>query len=124
MAQLSDPAKWRDWYPGAGSSKYYYQNDTIKGLILNESKKQSIIKTGETDDEVTAVYLMGDKKILTGWQIVSSNNSVTVLWYIDFHLRWYPWEKFTSFLFEKVYDPQLQEGLDNLKTFLERNPQP
>jgi hypothetical protein len=124
MEQISGPANWRNWYPGAGSSKFYYQNDTIKGLILDESKKQTIIKTGASDDEVRAVYLMGNKKIPTGWQIVPANNSVTLQWYIDFHLRWYPWEKFTSFLFDKVYDPQLQEGLDNLKTLLEKNPQP
>jgi hypothetical protein len=122
MEQISDPARWRNWYPGASSSKYYYQNDTIEGLILDESKKQSIIKTGASEDEVTAIYLMGNKKIPTGWQIAAANNSVTIQWYIDFHLRWYPWEKFTSFLFDKVYDPQLQEGLNNLKSLLEKNP--
>ena len=39
---------------------------------------------------------------------------------MGFHLRWYPWEKFTSFMFERIYNPQLQKGLDNLKTFLEK----
>jgi hypothetical protein len=63
-----------------------------------------------------------NKKIPTGWQIVPAidSNSVTVQWYIDFHLHWYPWEKFTSFMFEKVYNPQLKQGLDNLKAFVEK----
>ncbi len=71
---------------------------------------------------MTAVFTFANKKILTGWEIVPTigSNSVTVQWYLDFHLRWYPWEKFTSFMFEKIYNPQLQQGLDNLKAFLEK----
>jgi hypothetical protein len=122
MQQISDPEKWRNWYPGADSSKFFYENDTIKGLILDETKKLSIILTSKKEDEVTAVYILPNKEIPTGWQIASAkkSNSVTVQWYIDFHLRWYPWEKFTSFMFEKVYNPQLQQGLDNLKAFAEK----
>ena len=124
MKQLRDPRNWRNWYPGADSSKFFYENDSIKGLILDESKQRDIIITGKTEGEVTAVYLLSNKKIPTGWKILSVEdpNSVTVQWYIDFHLRWYPWEKFTSFMFEKVYDPQLQNGLNNLKAFVEKKP--
>ena len=126
MEQLSDPKKWRNLYPGADSSNFFYVNDTIKGLVLDEKRKQSIVLTGKKEDEVMAVYILSNKKIPTGWQTASAinANSVTVQWYINFHLRWYPWEKFTSFMFEKVYDPQLQQGLENLKAFLEKQPLP
>ena len=126
MQQIRDPKNWKNWYPGAGSPDFFYENDTIKGLILSETKRQYIILTSIKEDEVTAVYILRNRKTPTGWQIVSAtnSNSVTVQWYIDFHLRWYPWEKFTSFLFEKVYNPQLQRGLDNLKAFAESRPQP
>lgn len=123
MAQLNDPRNWRNWYPGADSSKFVYESDSIKGLMLDEKNKRSIIITEKKENEVTAVYSLTNKKIPTGWKILSveNSNSVTVEWYIDFHLRWYPWEKFTSFMFEKVYDPQLQKGLDNLKAFMEKH---
>ena len=122
MRELDDPSKWKDWYPDAASSKYYYEHDTVKGLVLDEEKNQFIVMTGKNENEVSATYHQRGKKILTGWQIASASNtnSVTVQWYLEFHLRWYPWEKFTSFLFEKVYQPQLQKGLDNLKTLLEK----
>ena len=92
------------------------------GLILNKSKQQYIKITEKKEDEITAVYTLPNKKIQTGWQIATTpdSSSVTVQWYMDFHLRWYPWEKFTSFVFERIYNPQLQKGLDNLKTFLEK----
>jgi hypothetical protein len=122
MEQISNPEKWRNWYPGADSSKFFFKDDSIKGLILDETKKQSVVLASVKDDEVTAVFNLPGKKIPTGWQIspAKDSNSVTVVWYIDFHLRWYPWEKFTSFMFEKVYNPQLQQGLDKLKALLEK----
>jgi hypothetical protein len=122
MDQISNAANWKSWYPGADSSKFFYEAGSIKGLILDEHKKQYIIITGKTQDEVTAEFVLPNKKIPTGWLVASGSgaNSVTIQWYMDFHLRWYPWEKFSSFMFERVYHPQLQQGLDNLKRFLEK----
>jgi hypothetical protein len=122
MDQISNAANWKNWYPGADSSKFFYETDTIKGLILDEHKRQYIVITGRKEDEVTAEYILPNKKIPTGWLIAVNTeaNSVTIQWYMDFHLRWYPWEKFSSFVFERVYHPQLQQGLDNLKRFLEK----
>lgn len=122
MAQIGDPVKWRDWYPNAAASQYFYNAAAIEGLVLNESKKQFIVFLTKNEDSVMAEYRLPNKTIPTGWQVLSSPNSdsVTVQWYINFHLRWYPWEKFTSFVFEKVYHPQLQHGLDNLKSLLEK----
>ena len=122
MDQISHAANWRNWYPGADSSKFFYETDSIKGLILDEHRKQYIIITGSKQDEVTAEYVLPNKKIPTGWLVAANpgGNSVTIQWYMDFHLSWYPWEKFSSFVFEKIYHPQLQQGLDNLKKFLEK----
>lgn len=123
MTQLSNPRNWKNWYPGADSSKFYYLNDTLIGLVLDSSRRRSIVITAVERDEVKAMYLLRDRQIPMGWQLATAANSVTVEWYIDFHLRWYPWEKFTSFLFQRVYSPQLQQGLDNLKTCVERGQQ-
>jgi len=122
MDQISNVANWKNWYPGADSSKFFYETGSIKGLILNERKKQYIIITGRKQDEVTAEFVLTNKKIPTGWLMAANpgEHSVTIQWYIDFYLRWYPWEKFSSFMFERVYHPQLQQGLDNLKKFLEK----
>jgi lipopolysaccharide export LptBFGC system permease protein LptF len=122
MEQLSDPVKWKNWYPNADSSEFFYENGQLKGLILNKSKRQNIIIIKKTENEVIAVYTFTNRKLVTGWQVVASNDSksVTVQWYIDFHLKWYPWEKFSSFMFEKIYNPQLEKGLNNLKALLEQ----
>jgi len=122
MEQIGIPGNWKNWYPEADSSNLFYENNIVKGLILNRAKQRYVIMTGKSEDEVMAVFTLPNKKIQTGWQIIPSTdpNSITVQWYIDFHLHWYPWEKFTSFMFEKIYSPQLQQGLDTLKARLEK----
>jgi hypothetical protein len=85
-------------------------------------KKRYIVINGVKENEVIAAYMLPNREVKTGWQIAASigSNGVTVQWYMEFHLQWYPWEKFSSFMFDRVYDPQLQQGLDNLKALLER----
>ena len=63
----------------------------------------------------------GFRPIVTGWNAIThqSTDSTTVQWYIDFQLRWYPWEKFSSLLFEKNYGVRMEEGLSNLKKLAE-----
>jgi hypothetical protein len=38
---------------------------------------------------------------------------------MDFRLRWYPWEKFSSLLFEKSYGLTMEKGLNNIKKLSE-----
>jgi hypothetical protein len=120
MNQIGNVVNWKNWYPGADSLKSYYEGNVIKGLVLDEHKKRYIVITEKKDNEIKAEYRLPGKKIPTGWLIAANNRSVTIQWYMDFHLCWYPWEKFSSLVFEKVYHPQLQQGLDNLKHYLEK----
>jgi hypothetical protein len=122
MDELSDPARWKDWYPSAQSAELYYENGTTRGLILDDIKKRYIVLVDVKGNEVVAAYVLPNRKVKTGWQVAPSvgYTVVTVQWYMEFHLRWYPWEKFSSFMFERVYGPQLQQGLDNLKSVLEK----
>lgn len=46
-------------------------------------------------------------------------NTVTVHWYMDFHLGWLPWKKFSGLLLEKRYGPAMEQGLDKLKKTIE-----
>jgi hypothetical protein len=103
MVQIKDISNWKNWYPGADSLKL-----TIHFLSVSDSS-------------VTAVNAANNRGE-TGWTVYEANvpNAVTVQWYMDFHLHWYPWEKFSSLLLEKRYGPSMEKGLDNLKKLLEK----
>lgn len=101
---IKDTASWKNWYPGAGSA-------SVLPLI-----------TAFTDSSVTATSTLANgRKGITGWTVYDPGypNIVTLQWYMDFKLRWYPWEKFSGLLFEKRYGPVLEKGLENLRQKLE-----
>lgn len=105
IEQLKDTANWPDWYPGS------------------EGAAALPVITDVTDSSVTATSLPENgRKGITGWNIYQSSApaTVTLQWYMDFKLRWYPWEKFSGLLLEKRYGPVMEKGLDNLKNYLQK----
>ena len=122
LNQLSDAANWKKWYPGADTMELLIAGGKVKGLLL-DSLQGIISISGITDSSVIAATSgPGIREAITGWNIYqyAVPNTVTVQWYMDFHLRWYPWEKFSSLLLEKRYGPVMEKGLSNLKALLEK----
>ena len=104
MLLIRDSTQWKKWYPGAGSATHLPRISSI------------------TDSSVTAATEMDKGRSgITGWNIYPSAepNTITIQWYMDFKLRWYPWEKFSGLLLEKRYGPVMEKGLENLKLLLE-----
>ena len=50
------------------------------------------------------------------------SDSSTVQCWFDFRVRWYPWEKFSSFFFDQQLGPVMEESLSNLKHYVENSP--
>lgn len=122
VKQIKDAANWKNWYPGADTMEFLIVDGRAVGLKM-DSLQGAIRITNVTDSSVTAAIVgQGLRKATTGWNSYQSAapNTITVQWYMDFHLRWYPWEKFSSLLFEKRYGPMMEKGLDNLKKMMER----
>ncbi len=126
MTQISNAANWKNWYPGLDSTKPLYVNGKMKGIIFNQSdaKNPVYIKIDkESENEITAQYVNKKRRpVINGWKIISypAVDSLTVQWYMDFRLPWYPWEKFRSLLFEKLYGSRMEQGLANLKALVEK----
>lgn len=119
-SQINDPANWRNWYPGADSLSPFIKDGKIKGI--GTDSLQALMITTVTDSTVLAANVGPlSKKGETGWNIYKSGtpNTHTIQMYMDFHLRWYPWEKFSSLLLEKRYGPVMEQGLTNLKKLIE-----
>lgn len=125
LGQLNNPINWKRWYPGADTAIFYEVAGQVKGI--STGKQQALIVAGANDSTVTTAMLgPGTKKGGSGWNIYdgSTPNTVTVQWYMDIHLRWYPWEKFSSLLLEKRYGPMMEQGLEKLKNLLEKPGKP
>jgi len=112
---ISQPVNWKSWYPGADTLSLYEADGVIKGIRMPGN--QVLMITGFNDSTVSAANsTSGTERAGMGWNLIQSNkNTVTVQWYMDFKLRWYPWEKFSSLLLEKRYGPVMEQGLAKLK---------
>ena len=75
---------------------------------------------GRNENEVIAEIENSKKKMISGWKTFTYtiSDSITILWYTDLKARWYPWEKFSILVFEKVYGLQMEQGLKNLRQLL------
>lgn len=120
--QISNAANWKKWYPGADTMELLITDGKANGLLMDSL--QGIISITNISDSSVVAATAGPRirEAITGWNIYESNNpnTVTVQWFMDFHLQWYPWEKFSSLLLEKRYGPMMEQGLDKLKRVLEK----
>jgi len=121
MQQINDATNWKNWFPGGDTATSYMEESKITGISIGG--KQALVITEATDSSVLAKNVgPGSKRVTSGWNIYEGRtpNTVTVQWYMDFHLRWFPWEKFSSLLLEKRYGPMMEQGLDKLKNLLDK----
>lgn len=111
FALIDDTSKWKRWHPAfiAGDS-------TRKFAAIHITHKI------EGDSEIV-MYLQqqGKPEVINGWKIYQNNpaDSLTLQWYMDFHLKWYPWQKFGSMLYENTYGTMMEQGLTNIKSLVQ-----
>ncbi len=113
--QISNTSNWKNWYPGADSLPIEKGKEKEAGAFIK-------VNTVTDSTVIANVPGMGPKETTSGWNFYSGTtpNTITVQWYMDFHLRWYPWEKFSGLLLENRYGPMMEQGLTNLKRYLEK----
>jgi Polyketide cyclase / dehydrase and lipid transport len=119
--QISNPKNWKNWYPGADTAVFFLENGVVKG-IRTDAQHVLMIRS-VTDSTVFASHIgPGSGQGDSGWRIYTTPGSekVTLQWFMDFRLRWYPWEKFSGLMFENRYGPEMEKALSKLKWVLEK----
>jgi len=117
-------ANWRYWINGADTAFY-------KQLTSSTTEKDSKIKLGT----YTITVINNDPKyIITSWQGEStreqlnrlelyynaSSNSTIVNWSFTQQLNWYPWERLSAMLHDKVFGPSMEVSLAKLEQVCEK----
>lgn len=109
------------WYTNADSLAVFGKNSHGK-LITEINSPSDDLKVYPIHIVIENGEFVSQRIKEIGWNIIPQQNLdiVTVQWYVDFHLRWYPWEKFSGLLLEKRYGPMMEQGLEKLKKLLEK----
>jgi len=104
VQQLSN---WTDW----------------NAYVQDTAGRFSIRLLQVSDSLVTSEWLAGDKSFSSGIAIYEvRKGTITVQWYFDFKLKWYPWEKIASIVYDRQMGDVMQESLVKLKERIESNP--
>ena len=118
--EVSNIQAWKNWHPALkdlSADNFTYLEDgsmKVKNDILKITRKKS--------DEVIAEFKREEgRPLISGLKLIShlQVDSLSIQWYMDFDLRWYPWEKFRSLFYENIYGIQMEQGLSNLKQLME-----
>lgn len=76
------------------------------------------MQQSQNDSEVVMhLQQAGRPEVTNVWKVYEhqQTDSITLQWYMDFHLKWYPWTKFGSLFFENTYGVMMERGLLNIK---------
>jgi hypothetical protein len=118
---ISQPKDWIRWHPALINLPVNEYTITKEGDV--EVKGTSIRKMGQQNGEVvTELKNENGRPVINGMKLIHhpQSDSLTLQWYMDFHVRWYPWEKFKSLFYEGIYGVQMEQGLASLKELLEQ----
>jgi len=118
---IKDLPQWKQWHPALKTipeNEFQILKDSsinIRGTTISmvERKEDQLVTEMKTDN---------GRPIISGFKIIRHprGDSATLQWYMDFKLRWYPWDKFRSLFYENIYGQQMEQGLLNLKELSER----
>lgn len=113
FALIADTNEWRQWHPA------FIPNDSV-----SKFPTVHITQRSQNDSEIVMHLQQRDKpEVINGWKLYPRPevDSITLQWYMDFHLKWYPWQKFGSLFYESTYGFIMQQGLENIKNIVQKN---
>ena len=97
---IDDLPDWRQWHPAL---KTVPENEFV---VLKDSSVKvqgTTIRVVERKNEELITEMLTDngRPIISALKVIrhQQGDSSTLQWYMDFRLRWYPWEKFKSLFF-------------------------
>jgi hypothetical protein len=101
---IQKEATWHPAYQDSASSKAI---TAMNRKMVSQSDSTYVIQLQQE----------GRRPVKSGWQVYGTpqSDSLTLQWYMDFSLSWYPWEKFSSLFYERTYGTMMEKGLANLK---------
>jgi Polyketide cyclase / dehydrase and lipid transport len=132
--ELSDVKNWNKWLPWiTADSGAVFQLSAVtdqpgsyfrwKGVKLNSAGTMTIQSIKQ--NEILVLHELKDMNNAEGGFRIRStgaNNNVTeVLWYMEYKLKWYPWERFFGIFTDRIIGSAFDKGLEQFKNYIEQS---
>ncbi len=121
--EISNLGTWRKWNELIRRSRNGDTRKTLSDLSDSNRLKNgnlTVYLVKKTADSVITQWQDSSGRSFLGTYIVTEVNGQVILqWNLDFHVRWYPWEKLASMFYDKQLGPIMEQSLLNLRKALE-----
>lgn len=105
--------QWKSW-------NLLVQHDQQTDLTYTKgSVKSNEMEVRFLSADSGAIYTEWKQKdqepVRSAFTITASGDATVLQWYFDFKVKWYPWEKFGSIIFDRQMGPPMERSLDKLR---------
>lgn len=116
--------QWEKWIPGADSV----------GISIEAYDEYKLVKSMKLGSFEITVQTRTDSSIVTNWSSADNplqkstisiyphadGKSATLNWLFEQPVKWYPWERLSTMMFEKIFGIPMELGLEKLKAICEK----
>jgi hypothetical protein len=116
---IKDMNAWKQWIEGMDDPSVHIFSSTESEMGATKVVIDSI-----SNNTVRALWQnkKGKWMVSTIHLYTDSAKPVTVVqWAFEQNVKWYPWEKFGSFMNDKILGPMMEKNLDHLRKLAEKN---
>ena len=117
--EVGNIEQWQYW--NVMTTQDELTNKRFSDSIFSSDQMRVQLVSASPGRVITTWNRGGTETIRSGFEIIGGEHGATLQWYFDFKLKWYPWEKFGSIIFDKQLGPPMETSLSNLKKFIENN---
>lgn len=110
---VKDLYAWKQWVTGMKTQNVISATATKIG-----NSTINIISSNPKEITGSWVEKNGDTQ-KTSLSLIASENKTIVHWQFEQDINWYPWERFSSMINDKVIGGMMEENLANLKKIVE-----
>jgi len=115
---VSDMRAWGSWNEYI---RFYHKKQWDADKLT--ATEITVLMDQKSDTLVTAEWIQpAGNNFASGYRLIAQDSlHSTLQWYFDFRLRWYPWEKFQSIVYDEQLGPVMEKSLANLKRQVEQS---
>src|SRR5436190_2126417 len=121
---LNDVKYWKLWMYGADTNIITFLSARTAGTgTVAKIGTGEVTITSTSADSIYMIWKSQRGNIQNSAFVLHSSatqNNVTVQWFFEEKINWYPWERFGAMANDKILGPVMEQSLDKLKRLLQK----
>ena len=120
--KIADLRSWKNWNElimgGSGNGVSKDQSDKTDSNYLRYGGV-TVERIKSCQDTIKTRWRHEKKSFDGNFVLTEMNGQVVLQWTLQFHLKWYPWEKMAAMFYDKQLGPLMENSLIRLRKELE-----